>query len=167
MKPPPLRPFNCRATGRFHLFASVGNWVTLARQLPVIGCSKSARNRRTFFFFSSNHHRSNAAMLFPHGIRLVYDGLSLFHERECLSMLKSLYGFPAVTGVKHTLVDVSADRPRHRRHIVRFRRTPVPKHRRRGVHWSSNASRTLGASPHPSLSPPTLYRRERVVLGVL
>jgi len=40
--------------------------------------------------FFSNHHRPNAAMLVPHRPRLVSDGPNLLHEREGLSMPKSL-----------------------------------------------------------------------------
>ena len=41
-----------------------------------------------------------------------HDGSGLFHEREGLSMLKSLRWLPAVAGVKPASVDVSVNRPK-------------------------------------------------------
>ena len=146
MKLPLLNPFNCRATGRFHPQAPAAKrlgyspaweigwrWLGNGRWSDVVEALVIADN---FYSFSPTITGRMPRMLVSHRLRLVYDGLSLFYEREGLSMLKSLDGFPAVTGVKRTTVDVSVNQPRHRRHIVRFRRTPVPGHRRRGVCWS-------------------------------
>ena len=49
-------------------------------------------------FFLSNHHRPNAAMLVPHRSGLVFGDPDLFHEREGLSILKSLSMAPSRCG---------------------------------------------------------------------
>ena len=123
--------------------------------------------------FLSNHHRPNAALLVPHRSGLVFDDPSLLHEREGLSILKSLRWLPAVAGVKRTSVDVPAKRAKalqpmgsssflrcHGDFLLGRRTAPLLK-MRHGL-WVPALISAFLVDHHPPL-----YRREHAVLEVV